>query len=181
MFCNWLRPMRRRVPPRAHKSSWRFRPDLEALEDRLAPAVALLVTSPGDAVAPDGVVTLREALLAANNNSTVNEAVHDGSGGIDTIRFDTAGAFATPQTIVLGGAELAVTDSVTITGPGAARLSISGAGVSRIFHVDDGVLDSTIAVGISGLTLTGGTADDGGACPTLPTPTPAPSRWSAAA
>lgn len=103
MFCNWLRPMRRRVPPRAHKSSWRFRPDLEALEDRLAPAVALLVTSPGDAVAPDGVVTLREALLAANNNSTVNEAVHDGSGGIDTIRFDTAGAFATPQTIVLGG------------------------------------------------------------------------------
>src|SRR5262249_60014171 len=43
---------------------------LEVLENRLAPAVTLLVTGPGDAVAPDGVVTLREALLAANTNMT---------------------------------------------------------------------------------------------------------------
>src|SRR5690242_18589476 len=76
---------------------------LEVLENRLTPAVTLLVTGPGDAVAADGVVTLREALLAANTNTTVNEAVHDGSGGTDRIRFDTAGAFATPQTIPLGG------------------------------------------------------------------------------
>src|SRR5262249_50245646 len=74
---------------------------LEVLENRLAPAVTLLVTGPGDAVALDGVVTLREALMAANTNTTVNEAAYDGSGGTDSIRFDTAGAFATPRTIPL--------------------------------------------------------------------------------
>src|SRR5215831_3381732 len=104
---------------------------LEVLEHRLAPAVTLLVTGPGDAVAADGVVTLREALLAANTNTTVNEAVHDGSGGTDRISFDTAGAFATPQTIRLGGTELTITDAVTVTGPGAASLAISGNRQSR--------------------------------------------------
>src|SRR5262249_12800546 len=122
-----------------------------------------LVTSPGDTVAPDGVVTLREALLAANTNTTVNEAVHDGSGGADRITFDTAGAFATPQTIRLAGT-LGVADSVTIAGPGAANLTVLGTPTSRIFVVDDGVAGPGIAVEISGLTLAGGhTPDPGGA------------------
>src|SRR5262245_56388215 len=124
---------------------------LEALENRLAPAVTLLVTGPGDAVAPDGVVTLREALLAANTNMTVNEAVHDGSGGTDRILFDTAGAFATPQTIPLGGTALTITDSVTITGPGAANLAISGNHQSRIFGISGGA-----TVEIARLTITDG-------------------------
>src|SRR5262245_7147268 len=106
---------------------------LEVLENRLAPAVTLLVPGSGDAVAPDGVVTLREARLAANTNTTVNEAVHDGSGGTDNILFDTAGAFATPRTIPLGGTELTITESVTITGPGTANLAISGNHHSRVF------------------------------------------------
>src|SRR5262245_7582552 len=131
---------------------------LEVLENRLAPAVTLLVTDPGDTVAPDGVVTLREALLAANTNVTVNEAVHDGSGGTDRILFDTAGAFATPQTIRLGGTELTITNSVTITGPGPAHLAVSSSGQSRIFSISAGV-----TVDIAGLTITEGmAARDGG-------------------
>src|SRR5262245_16969418 len=124
---------------------------LEVLDHRLAPAVTLLVTGPGDAVAADGVVTLREALLAANPNPTVNEAVHDGSGGTDSINFDTAGAFATPQTIALGGTELTITGSVTIAGPGTANLAVSGNHLSRVFSIRGGenvaIADLTIADG----------------------------------
>src|SRR5262245_30083971 len=132
---------------------------LEALENRLAPAVTLLVTGPGDAVAPDGVVTLREALLAANTNTTVNEAAHDGSGGTDRITFDTAGAFATPQTIPLGGTALTITDSVTITGPGADQLAVSGNHRSRVFSISGGA-----TVAITGLTIRDGLSvgSDGG-------------------
>src|SRR5262245_23549887 len=127
---------------------------LEVLENRLAPAVTLLVTGPGDAVAADGVVTLREALLAANSNTTVNEAAHDGSGGTDSIRFDTAGAFATPQTIRLGGTALTITDAVTITGPGAANLAVSGSDQSRVFSISG----SSTYVEINDLTIADGLA-----------------------
>jgi hypothetical protein len=131
---------------------------VEVLENRLTPAVTLLVTGPGNAVAVDGVVTLREALLAANTNTTVNEAVHDGSGGTDSILFDTAGAFATPQTIPLGGTALTITDSVTITGPGADHLVVSGNHQSRIFRISSGA-----TVAIAALTITDGMAvGDGG-------------------
>src|SRR5262249_22984483 len=90
---------------------WLRKPVLEPLEDRLAPSVALVVNSLIDNTDLDGVVTLREALLAANTNTTVGDAVHDGSGGIDTITFDPM-VFSTPQTITLAMGELPVTDSV---------------------------------------------------------------------
>src|SRR5262245_37187923 len=53
------------------------KPVLEPLEDRLVPSVALVVNSLTDNTDLDGVVTLREALLAANTNTTVGDAVHD--------------------------------------------------------------------------------------------------------
>jgi CSLREA domain-containing protein len=133
---------------------------LELLEDRLAPSVALVVNSLADNTDLDGVVTLREAILAANTNTTVGDAVHDGSGGIDTITFDPA-VFATPQTITLTLGELPITDSVMITGP-AAALTISGNNLSRIFNVDDGNNTSTIDVQIAGLTLTEGLSSGSG-------------------
>jgi hypothetical protein len=53
---------------------------------------------------------------------------------------------------------------LTVTGPGAGSLAISGGGLSRILNVDDGVGGPTIDVEIVGLTLTGGAAvDNGGA------------------
>jgi CSLREA domain-containing protein len=127
---------------------------LEGLETRLLPSVALVVNSLADNTDLDGVVTLREAILAANSNSTVGDAVPDGSGGIDTITFDPT-VFATPQTITLALGELPITDSVTITGP-AAAVTISGNNASRIFNVDDGNNASTIDVQLINLTLTEG-------------------------
>src|SRR5262249_17822598 len=120
---------------------------LEGLENRLAPAVTPLGTRPRDAVAPPRAGTPPQGLLAANTNTTVNAAAHDGSGGTDRISFDTAGAFATPQSIPLGGTALPITDSVTITGPGADQLAVSGSGQSRIFSISGGA-----TVTIAGLT-----------------------------
>ena len=71
----------------------------------------------------------------------------------------TRTVFATPQTITLGGTQLTLSNTTgteTITGP-AAGVTVSGGGNSRVFQVDSGVTAS-----ISGLTITGGNAGNGG-------------------
>lgn len=115
-----------------------FRPTLELLEDRLAPA-NFMVTNNADA----GVGSLRQAILDANLTPAA-----------DTITF---AAGLNNQTILLGGTELAITKPLTITGPGAALLKIDANNASRIFNVDDGG-GTSIDVAISGLTLTKGSA-----------------------
>jgi len=70
---------------RARRST---RLDVQSLEDRIVPAF-LIVTGTGDAIAVDGVVTLREAITSANNDTNVNaDVVAEGDYGTDTIRFN---------------------------------------------------------------------------------------------
>ncbi len=88
----------------------------------------------------DGSGSLRFAISAANMFS-----------GDDTIVFDPA-FFNTPRTITLTSGELSITDSVTITGPGANLLTLSGNKASRIFNV----AASAVTVTISGLTISNG-------------------------
>src|SRR4051794_36929671 len=78
--------MRRARPARA------VRTDLDALEGRRLPAT-ILVTGAGHALAADGVVTLREALTAANGDAPSGDAPA-GEPGLDTIAFDIPGAGA---------------------------------------------------------------------------------------
>ena len=61
------------------------------------------------------------------------------------------------QTISLTSGELAVSQSLNIDGLGAQKLSISGGGNSRVFEVSGGA-----TLNLSGLTITGGTAELGG-------------------
>lgn len=111
--------------------------------------------------------SLRAAIVAAN-----------GSAGPDTITFSGAGASGE---IVLSS-EIPITDDVTITGPGAAQLAVSGdsdndnvrdfatspvlLGDTRIFSISDATSPGSplMNVSISGLTLKEGVADfwDGG-------------------
>ena len=92
-----------------------------------------------------GSGSLRQAILDANANP-----------GADTIDFDTAGVFATPQTIMLTSGQLEITDDLTISGTGAHRLTIAGSGAAfRIFSVN-----SPAAI-ISGLLITGGNDPEG--------------------
>ena len=98
-------------------------------------------------------MSLREAIQLANLNL-----------GPDTITLGDGSTFggtnfldATPDTITLGGTELPIiTDAVTITGPGAANLTIDAAGGSRIFNIDDGNNSNNISVELVAMTLTGG-------------------------
>ena len=106
-------------------------------------AAPLAATYTVTTTADSGAGSLRAAIEAANANP-----------GPDEITF----SLAYPATITLASALPSISGNLTITGPGAASLTISGGGVARIFYVQTGV-----TVSISGLTLTGGNADRGGA------------------
>ncbi|HEY2295942.1 MAG TPA: choice-of-anchor Q domain-containing protein [Thermoanaerobaculia bacterium] len=92
-----------------------------------------------------GAGSLRQAVLDAN-----------AAAGADTITFQAG----LTGTITLTSGQIDVTDSVDIQGPGAAALSVSGNNASRVFYLyaETELIDVTI----SGLTITGGFADDGG-------------------
>ncbi len=83
-----------------------------------------------------GAGSLRQAIASAVNG--------------DTITFDTSGEFAAPQTITLSSGELVVNKSLTIDGPGASQLTVSGNNASRVFFM------SSATVLLDGLTVSGG-------------------------
>jgi hypothetical protein len=109
----------------------------------------ITVTTNGDPV-PGGTLSLRQAIATANTSSD------------DIIQFAPA---LVGSTITLAGSELAIQKPMTITGPGADLLTISGANASRIINIApvpyDPVADDT-PVTISGVTLTQGYAQFGG-------------------
>ncbi|HKI03403.1 MAG TPA: choice-of-anchor Q domain-containing protein [Thermoanaerobaculia bacterium] len=92
-----------------------------------------------------GADSLRQAVLDAN-----------AAAGADVIDFQAG----LTGTITLTTGELAVTDFLDVQGPGAAVITVSGNGASRVVNVDDGGVDF-IDVSISGLTLTAGSAMNG--------------------
>jgi CSLREA domain-containing protein len=112
----------------------------------------ITVTSLGDAIASDGVCTLREAITAANTNATVNECVHAGSAGMDSIQFSVSG------TITLTSALPDISGDLALAGPGASNLTISGANLYRVFYVN-----SNVTLDLQNLTIANGyVADNSG-------------------
>jgi CSLREA domain-containing protein len=69
----------------------------------------------------------------------------------NTITFDTAGAFSTPQTITLTGGEIAISKNLTLKGPSSAAnaVTISGNNASRIFDVNTAVSFTVVGLTIS--------------------------------
>jgi predicted outer membrane repeat protein len=127
----------------------RRRPRFETMEDRRMLAVLTVNSLADNTTGGDGLVTLREAIIASNNDA-VTDLGETGSD-VDTIQFSPG----LTGTITLAGAtQLSVTDGVIINGPGAANLTINGANASRIFNITDDAVDVTL----NGMTLTGGNA-----------------------
>jgi hypothetical protein len=123
---------------KGRSSPSRFVPRLEALEGRslLSTFTVLNLDDSGDG-------SLRQAVLAANVNP-----------GPDAIEF----ADGLSGTIPLTTGQLSITDSLTIDGPGAGLLAVSGSGQSRVFNISGGP-----NVAIDGLTIKEGlAAGDGG-------------------
>lgn len=79
--------------------------------------------------------SLREAISAANDG--------------DTIVF--ASNFNSPTTITLLLGQISIAKNLSIAGPGAATLTISGNNAGRIFRISDGAV-----VSLSGMTLKDG-------------------------
>jgi hypothetical protein len=73
-------------------------------------------------------------------------------GSNDTIQFDLTGS--AQQTITLVEGELLVSQSMSITGPGANQLAISGNNASRVIEIAAGTIDT-----ISGLTIENGATE----------------------
>jgi hypothetical protein len=127
-----------------------YRPQLESLEDRLAPALLTVLSNLDD----NGAGTLRALLATANADAA--------SGISDTIKFDSGLA---GQTITLTQGQLALSGAgggkITIDGSDlSSPITISGNHASRVFKVDSGVQAE-----LDALTITGGTvssADGGG-------------------
>jgi predicted outer membrane repeat protein len=106
------------------------------LDDRTLPSTFTVLN-----LADSGPGSLRAAIDVANANP-----------GADIVRF----APALKGTITFTTGELSITDAVTIDGPGAARIAVSGDDASRVFHV------TSPDVTMGGLTITHGLADHGG-------------------
>ena len=122
-------------------------PDMGAYEFKPAVSLSLVVNTLADENDGDyspGHLSLREAVALANANPMP-----------DTISFDPS---LDGGTIHLTLGELAITDSVTILGPGAENLTIDAGNHSRIFDINDYDYTTNIDVAIDGLTLTGGNA-----------------------
>jgi predicted outer membrane repeat protein len=138
-FLSWLRnrnrshaSQRRRIHSVPQKPAG-FRPRLEVLEGRDVPST-LMVTNTLD----DGPGSLRADIAAAKNN--------------DTIVFAPS---LHGQTITLVTGDLDVTRNLTIQGPGAGQLTISGGFTSRVFDVA-----AKTKVVLSGLTISHGNGSD---------------------
>jgi hypothetical protein len=137
-FLAWLRSEDRSDPAdrrRGHGPSRRraaVRPRLQLLEDRRVLST-LIVGNNLDGTF-DGS-TLRNEIAAAQPGDTI---VFSGLNG---------------QTITLAQGQLEINKSLTIQGPGADQLAVSGNGAMRVFRVDAGA-----NVTISGLTIEQGDA-----------------------
>lgn len=127
-----VRGKTRRRPSRS-----RFAPGLVPLEPR-ALLATFVVSSPLDS----GPATLRQAVAEAN-----------AAPGADTIVFQGLSG----QVIHLTSGAISISDDLTIDGPGAGDLTVSGSESSSIFRIQPPAGATTaLAVAIDGLTLADG-------------------------
>lgn len=99
------------------------------------PIIVNVLTDDIDGIS-DGNISLREAVLSAPDGGTIH--------------------FAIEGTVELKLGHIQLDKSLTIIGPGADKLAISGAGKSRVFLIDDRDAEHQAKVELSGLRLTAG-------------------------
>jgi CSLREA domain-containing protein len=132
-----------------------------------ANANTITVTGLGDSLANDGVCTLREAIINANNDAATWSDCAAGSGA-DVINLPAGTihlAIAGQNEQLAATGDLDIRDSVTING-NAAGTTIDGGGLDRIFEISPlaNPAPGTLDVTMRDLYLTNGSVHgDGGA------------------
>ncbi|MEO8391738.1 MAG: choice-of-anchor Q domain-containing protein, partial [Chloroflexota bacterium] len=93
--------------------------------------------------------SVTQTCTAAANDCSLRGAITkaNAAAGADTITFDST-VFASMQTITLGNALPVITGDLTLTGPGASLVTISGATAYQAFS-----LSTAITLNISGVTI----------------------------
>ena len=138
--------------------------DIGAYERQSVVGLSLVVDTLKDESDGDyssGDLSLREATELARGSVLTAES----------ITFAAALTSGGPATIMLTLGELAITDALSIIGPGASQLTIDARGNdptpgmkngdgSRVFNIGDNDNEMQFDVSISGLTLTGGDVGD---------------------
>ncbi len=143
-----------------------FRPAVTLLEDRLAPAL-LTVNSLADAPisGTTSTMTLREAIALIDQGGAATDSLGYSLAAAKASQIDTTNPFGVQDTIefaptlfgssnqqiVLVNGELALSQTVTILGPGATQLAVNGDNQGQVFNIAGGA-----TVAISGLTVEGG-------------------------
>ena len=116
---------------------------------RLALALALLLGLAGPLAPAARAATRTVTTLADSGAGSLRQAI------ADAVSEDTI-TFAVPGTIALTGGELVIDKALTISGPGANALTLSGNNASRVLYVPLGVPAGGGSVRISGLTIADG-------------------------
>ena len=150
MSRNTKRKKRESVSARRSKKN-QIKTAYDALEQRL-PLTTFVVTSLGDDIANDNVVTLREAIEAANTNAVVGDVAAGEVDG-DVIQFDPS---LIDGTISLTQGQLTITDDVTIQA-GNLNITVDAQDLSRAFEIN-----SAESVSLGQINVTGGSAEIGG-------------------
>jgi hypothetical protein len=132
MFASFLSRLWRSPRRRPAKGPPRFRPQLVPLEDRTLPSTFMVLN-----LNDSGPGSLRAAVQAADSTSGAS--------------IDFAPSLY--GTITLTSGQLNLTRSMTIDGPGASSLTVSGNNASRVFDIGAGA-----TVTIAGLTIANGSA-----------------------
>ena len=104
----------------------------ERLEDRTLLSTLTVNSLANDITGGNGLVTLREAIIAANTN-TGTDGGGTGAAGLDQIVFIpglTGTIFLT-----LAAGQMAITEDLTITGNGRTNTIIDAQSLSRIFDI----------------------------------------------
>jgi len=123
----------------------------EPLEPRLLlSGTTYIVDNLADVVAADGLVTLREAIEAANTNAAVFDAAAGSDTESDIITFDQ-GLTAIAPIVIHTTDTIAIQDDLEIHGPGSRLLVVDADEAHGVLRVDPGV-----TVELVGLTVTGG-------------------------
>src|SRR5262249_33422363 len=131
------------------------RPGLETLEGRLVPAT-FTVTTPLDVVdANDGQLSLREAVLAANDNPGPDTIVLPAG----TYKVRVAVEEVAPTLVTAPAGTFTVTHSTLFQGAGANDTVIDGQHFRRVFDVLGGAAPRPIEATFQGLTIRNGRAD----------------------
>lgn len=132
----------------------------EILEERTMLST-ITVTTLTDSVATDGQVSLREAINAANSNSSVDGSTAGESGGVQDLIVFQQGLTGT---ILLDSSlgQLGIGETVRINGLGSSSTIIDAQSNSRVFYIDSAAGD----VALDNLTVTNGatfiSSDHGG-------------------